>query len=214
MAVSFATWAELQAAIEAWTDIDVSDAQVQEFIGLAEDHFQLSVFTPDREEALSLSADAASEALPSDFWGFKSGPYVDGSPDVVLQRVTPGELRALYPSSPTGTPRHFAIEGETILFGPVPASATAIKGTYWKTIPPLSGAATSNWLLLLHPSLYLYGSLAEAFAFHMDEARELKWMARRDQLIETINRAGSRRASNSGPLVANRHTHNIRNIQA
>lgn len=214
MAVSFDTWAELQTAIEAWTDIDVSDAQVQEFIGLAEDHFNLTVFTPDREAAYSLSADAASEALPTDFWGFKSGPYVDGSPDVVLTRLTPGELREMFPTSSTGNPTHYAIEGENILFGPVPASATSIKGTYWQTIPPLSASATSNWLLLLHPSLYLAGSLAEAFSFHMDEAREAKWTAKRNAIIDNINKAGVRRSSNSGPLCSSSGVYNIGNIQA
>ncbi len=214
MAVSFDTWAELQTAVEAWTNIDVSEAQVQEFIGLAEDHFQMSVFTPDREAALSIAADAASEALPNDFWGFKSGPYVDTACDVVLQRVTPSQLRTLFPTSQTGIPTHFAIEGENILLGPVPSSEVTIKGTYWQTIPALSGSNTSNWLLLLCPSLYLYGSLAEAFAFHMDEAREVKWLARRDQQIENLNKAGIRRSSNSGPLAASTSISRIPNIQA
>lgn len=213
MAVSFDTWAELQTALEEWTTIDVSDAQNQEFIALAEDHFQLTVFTPDREAAYSLSADAQSEALPTDFWGFKSGPYIDGSPDRVLTALTPGDLRATYPDSSTGTPAHYAIEGENILFGPTPSSAQTIKGTYWQTIPPLSGSATSNWLLLLHPRLYLYGSLVEAFAFHMDEAREAKWAARRDELIDNINKAGRRR-TNSGPLTASHSRPNVRYIQA
>ncbi len=214
MAVSYDTWAELQVAIEAWTDIDVSDAQVQEFIGLAEAHFQRNVFTPDREAAYSLSADAGSEALPTDFWGFKSGPYVDGSPDVVLTRVTPGELRAMFPTSSTGIPTHYAIEGTNILLGPVPSSAQAIKGTYYTTITPLSGAATSNWLLLAHPDLYLAGSLAEAFSFSMDEAREAKWTAKRDAIIADINRSGARRSANSGPLVAKTGIGDVPNIQA
>src|SRR5690606_15800267 len=118
------------------------------------------------------------------------------------------------PTSQTGTPAHFAIEGQAILFGPAPSSSLTIKGTYWQAIPPLSGSATSNWLLLRHPLLYLCGALAEAFAFHMDEAREGKWMARRDRLIEDINRAGSRRASNSGPLVASAAIGRIGKIQA
>lgn len=214
MAVSFDTWAELQTAIEAWTDYDFSDAQVQEFIGLAEDHFQLTIFTPDREAALSLTVDAQSEALPTDFWGFKSGPYVDAATDVVLTRLEPGDLRATYPDAMTGTPAHFAIEGENILFGPTPSTSFTVKGTYWQTIPALSGSATSNWLLLLHPRVYLYASLAEAFSFMLDEAREAKYIARRDQAIADINRAGARRSSNSGPLVASHSIGSVPNIQA
>lgn len=214
MAVSFTTWALLQTALEEWTSIDVSDAQNQEFISLAEDHFQLTVFTPDREAAFSLSVDAQVEALPTDFWGFKSGPYIDGTTDTVLTRVEPGDLRRTYPGASTGTPGHYAIEGENILFGPTPSTTFTVKGTYWQTIPPLSGSATSNWLLALHPSLYLAGALAEAFAFHMDEAREAKWTLRRDRLIAEINKAGIKRASNSGPLVASHSYGHVRNILA
>lgn len=214
MAVSFDSWAGLQAAVKAWTAIEVPGERAEEFIGLAEDHFQLSVFTPDREETWTLQAAGPSEPLPADFWGFKSAPFIDGPVDVVLRRVTPDGLRAAHPGAPPGTPRHFAIEGSNLLLGPVPANTVVIRATYWKTIPPLGPGTTSNWLLARHPSLYLCGALAEAFAFHLDEAREGKWLARRDELIAEINRAGSRRSSNSGPLVASRPIGQIRNIRA
>ncbi len=192
----------------------VSDEQLEEFIAFAERDFQRRVFTPDREEAYSLSADAQSEALPGDFWGFKSGPYVDASPDVVLTKLSPGDLRATYPSGATGTPAHYAIEGENILFGPIPSSATSIKGTYWKTIPPLASGTTTNWLITDHPDLYLAGTLHYAHLFLLDEARAGLWGSKRDEAIEAINQAGSRRASNSGPLVASHSIGNMPNIQA
>ena len=199
------TWAELKTSVGNWTNEDFTTAQIEEFISLGERHLNRTVFTPDREAALSITADAQSETLPADFWGFKSGPYVDAATDVALVRLTPGDLRATYPDGTVGTPAHFAIEGENILFGPIPSSS-AIKGTYYATIPALGASQATNWLLTDHPDAYLAAVLVEAFAFHMDEARVGFWTARRDDKIADINRSGARRSANSGPLVA---THSI-----
>lgn len=218
MAEDPTTWAELKTSARLWfgdvgTD-SIADAQLEESIALAERHFQRTVFTPDREEALSITADAASEALPSDFWGFKSPPYVDGSIDQPLTRTTPGDLRATYPDATTGTPAHFAIEGENILFGPVPSSSLSIKGTYYKTIPALASGTTTNWLLTDHPDLYLAGTLHYAFLFLMDEARSALWGEKMARAVEDINRAGRKRSVNSGPLTAQHSVQHVPNIQA
>jgi hypothetical protein len=218
MAEDPTTWAGLKTSARAWlSDIDtggVSDEQLEEFIAFAERHFQRTIFTPDREEALSITADAQSEALPSDFWGFKSGPYVDDTADVVLTRMSPETLRSSYPTSATGTPANFAIEGENILFGPIPAASTSVKGTYWKTISPLSSGTASNWLSTDHPDAYLAGTLHYAYLFLLDESRATFWKGKLEELISDINRAGSRRSNNSGPLVASASIGNIPNIQA
>lgn len=211
------TWTALKTSARAWLDSDttgISDDQLEECIGLAERHFNRTVYTPDRESAFSISADAQSEALPSDFGGFKSGPYVDGATDVILERVTPGELRSMYPTSATGTPQHYAIEGENILFGPIPASATAIKGTYYAVISPLNGSTATNWLLTDHPDLYLAGTLHYGFTFRMDPEHAGYWLSMMQAHIETINRAGIRRATNSGPLASSSSTSQVRNVQA
>lgn len=210
------TWAALKTSARAWlVDIEsgaISDEQLEEFIAFAERHFQRTVFTPDREEALSITADAQSEALPVDFWGFKSPPYVDGATDSALIKLTPGELRAAYPTGATGTPAHYAIEGTAILFGPVPAGA-AIRGTYYKTIPPLSAGTDTNWLLTDHPDLYLAGLLHHAFLFQMDEGRAQLWAGKMQAAIDDINKAGRRR-SNSGPLRATHSVGHVPNILA
>jgi hypothetical protein len=216
MAEDPTTWAELKTSARAWlVDIEtgaISDTQLEEFIAFAERHFQRTIFTPDREEALSITADAQSEALPTDFWGFKSPPYVDDTSDRRLVKMTPDQLRASYPTGTTGTPAHYAIEGENILFGPIPTSS-AIKGTYYRTIPVLNGSTATNWLLTDHPDIYLAGTLHYAFLFQMDEGRAGMWASKMTQAIEHLNRAGSRR-TNSGPLSATHSTANVRNIQA
>jgi hypothetical protein len=204
------TWATLVAALLLWLSEDDGSAQLREFIALGERHLNRAVFTPDREAALSIAAEARSEALPADFWGFKTGPWVDGARQAPLEKVTPGRLRDLHPTAATGVPRHYAIEGETILFGPTPAGA-AIKGLYYAVIPALGDETPSNWLLADHPDAYLAAALAVGFKFHFDEARAAYWEGQRDRLVAEINEAGRRR-TNSGRLAASACVAQVRNI--
>lgn len=208
------TWTDLTTAVKSWTEQDFTDAQTQQFIALAERDLQRMVFTPDREAALTITADAQTEVLPTDFWGFKSGPFVDGDLDRELTRVTAAELRALFPDTTiTSTPTHYAIEGENILFGAVPDEATTVKGTYYVTIPALGASQATNWLLTDHSDLYLAAALVWAFRFHMDEQRASYWTNIRDGLIRDVNLSGIRR-SNSGPLVPTSPVSSVGGVQA
>lgn len=210
------TWTDLKTSVRAWMDVEtgaLSDNQLEECVAFAERHFNRTIFVPDRETALSITADAQVEALPSDFWGFKSPPYIDGSTDVILQKLTPDELRATYPTTSTGTPAHYAIEGENILFGPVPSSAQTIKGTYYNTISPLNSGTATNWLLTDHPDIYLAGALHYCNVFMLDTERAGLWGGKMASLIDDLNGVGIKRA-NSGPLTATHSVQHIPNIQA
>lgn len=216
MAEDPTTWSELKTSARDWMDVEtgaLSDARLEECIAYAERHFNRSIFVPDRESALSITADAQSEALPSDFWGFKSPPYIDASPDVVLVKLTPDDLRATYPTTGTGTPGHYAIEGENILFGPTPSSSLTIKGTYYSTISPLNSGTATNWLLTDHPDIYLAGTLYYTNLFMRDEERAGLWRGQMSTLIDDLNRTGRKRA-NSGPLTQTHSVQHIPNIQA
>ena len=196
------SWSELRTAVGLWTGEDFTPGEIEQFIALGERYLNRCVFTPDREAPLAITATTAAETLPADFWGFRSGPFVDAALRTVMTRLTPGDLRAAYPDGASGRPAHFAIEGSTLLLGPAPAAATAIAGSYWQTIPALGPEQEDNWLLVAHPDAYLAAALVEAFAFHMDEGRMRFWSARLDAKIAEIQAAGRRRGANSGPLAA------------
>lgn len=209
------TWAGLQTSLANWLNRDdLSTTEIPEAIALAERRFQRKIFTPDREAALSLTATSGTVALPADFWGIHSGPYVDASSDVVLEKKTVNELRTLYPDSTTGTPLVYAIDGTNMLLGPIPSSSTAIKGTYYAVIPVLSGSQTTNWLLTAYPDVYMHAALAELNIL----VRDLEWYQLFEQrtvdAIEEINKAGRRRSANAGDLCASSDVCNVANIQA
>lgn len=208
------TFSDLKTSLANWLNRDdLSTTEIPEAIAFAERRFQRDVFCPERELTTTLTATSQTVALPSDFWGVKT-IYVDASTDVVLERLTSSDLRATYPDATTGTPAHYAIEGENILLGPIPASSTSIKLTYFQTIPALSGSATTNWLLTDHPDLYLNAALAELNMLLRDFEAAAIFEARARDKIEDINRSGRRRTINSGPLRATHSIGSVRNIRA
>jgi hypothetical protein len=72
---------------------------------------------------------------------------------------------------------------------------------HWKALTPLSGAATSNALLVLAPDLYLYASLVAASPFLLADERIPVWNALYTQGKEAVN-AMARASRKVGPLVS------------
>lgn len=207
------TWTELKAELATLSIRDDLTDVIPNFIGYAENWINREVFSPEREETATLTVTSGVASLPADFGGVKM-VYVDGTTDYVLAPMTPALLRASYPTTTTGTPAHFAIEGETILFGPWPASSDTIKLKYIEGITALGEDTASNWLLTDHPDLYVNASLAELYAYTRDTEAEAFRRNKALAIANSINVVGRRRKTNSGPLVASHSVANLRGYQA
>jgi hypothetical protein len=49
-----------------------------------------------------------------------------------------------------------------------------------------------NWLFSTHPDLYLFGSLAEAEMFLVNDPRAVLWKARRDEIFDEIEKLSNK----------------------
>lgn len=194
------TWAELKTSLATRMIRDDLTDIIPEMIAEAETIFQREVFAPERMETATLSFTGQSASLPSDFWGLRT-IYLDATTDIVLEKVTLSFLRSMYPTTATGTPKVYAIEGETIWLGPPPSSGD-VEISYWETIPALGDSQSTNWLLTDHPDLYVHASLAELNDYVRDYDEANRHRAKASAIVESINRAGRRRTINSGPLAA------------
>jgi hypothetical protein len=198
------TWGELRAELLAdcmREEDEVLTARLPSFIARAEAHFQRELFSPEREARATLVVASGMAALPADFGGVRT-VWVEAPVVRVLEAVTPSVLRQHYPSTAAGYPRHFAIEGETMLIRPVPGDGHAIALTYIEGIPALGPRRACNWVLSDCPDLYVQAALAELYEFTEHYEKADRCRARRDQVIASINRSDRRRKTNSGPLVA------------
>lgn len=169
--MALTTYTELRAAIADWLNRADLDAQIPDFIKLAESTLNRMLRDGRMVTSTSLSLTSGATAMPADLLDVS---YVAISTDntAPLEQVTPQQLMILRRSRmrTSGTPRFYSVIGRNILTAPIPAVATSLAVTYYAAIPPLATSST-NWVLEYHPDIYLYLSLMHAAPYLKDEAR-------------------------------------------
>ena len=187
--MAITTYSELQTAVGNWLDHGLFAARIPEFIALFEAAANRRLRVREQEAATTLMPSSGTAALPADYLAWRRVTWT-GSPRVELQYVHPSYLQAAYPSTPSARPRVFTIEGSTLKIRPV--DATALEFDYFQKIPALSDGAATNWLLAAHPDLYLFGALVEAEMFGVNDERAPLWKARRDEILDEIEKLSNK----------------------
>src|SRR4249919_1991600 len=136
-------------------------AQIPLFIQLVEERLSRILRVPEMEEEATLSTTGERIDLPTDFRQARA-LYLNTVPRQELEAVSLGTLRTKYAVQTTGKPEVYAITGGEIVFGPAPDDTYDALLTYYQEIPPLSAEAETNWLVVSHYSIYLYGALVMA----------------------------------------------------
>lgn len=130
----------LKSAVNAWATREYSDAQLNEFIELAEANIRRRLVGYQREITDTWTTDADGVvALPSDFLGIRS-VYFDT------------------------TPYRYNISGSNLTV--VDGASRAFDVTYYGKLPALSDSNTTNWLLSAAPDVYLWLTKAQAREFN------------------------------------------------
>jgi hypothetical protein len=185
--MALTTYAELRTAIADWLARSDLTSYIPDFITLAEAHFNRRLRVRQMETSTNLTPSSGSATLPSDYLAWRRVTWT-GDVRNELEYVHPSYLQAAYPDTPSGTPRIFTIEGSTLKVRPV--SATVLEFDYFEKIDALSG--TVNWLYTAHPDAYLFGALAEAQGFNIDFEKLAIWKARRDEVLDEIERLSNK----------------------
>jgi hypothetical protein len=155
--LSLDTYANLKTELSDWTARADISATIPTLIVLFEAWANRNI----RHRSMETEATTAATeyiALPDDFLELRDIQF-QSSPRVQLPYITP-EYADLYdPTGATGIPAYHTIVGNQIRLVPAPVSAPDVRISYWQSIPALSDANTTNWLLAAHPDAYLFGSL-------------------------------------------------------
>lgn len=174
--MALATYTDLQAAVASWLNRSDLTSYIPDFIALAEARIARDLRLRSQVTSTTIATVAGTQtaALPTGWLEFEN-VSISSSPDVQLNYVNIQHLDTKFPiNSYTGTPVVYSIEGQTILFGPVPDAAYTVNVLYYKRLDALSVTPT-NWLLTNHPSIYLFAALAESAPFLKDDDRILIW---------------------------------------
>lgn len=190
------SWTGLRASIALWLDRDDLTDRIPDFIRLAEARFRRDIVRTEQEKTVTLPG-----PLPADCDSVRT-IYLTDTPTAALEQVSPAELRTSYSGPATGRPTVYALIADQIVLGPPSNASYSAFLTYLRKIPALSASLQSNWLLVDHPDLYLYGSLLHAELYGWNDERLPLLKSAVDEAIVEINAAGHRRRYGGGPIVA------------
>jgi hypothetical protein len=110
---------------------------------------------------------------------------------VPLEKMAVLEREQGYPP-----PRAYAIDGFTLITGPVVTAPYTLTARYYARIPSLL-LTDSNWLILNHPGIYLWSVLTEAMLYTQNIEQMAAYQQRYQlEVVQLI--ANEQRAASSG----------------
>jgi len=180
---------------------DISDAQIKEFISLAEASFNRVLRTRNQIKRSTSTVSTQFVTQPTDLLELYN-IQLNSDPIVRLEQVSLSQLDTFKAaSSTTGKPRYFSITGSDLEFYPSPDTSYAIEVIYYSTITPLSTAADSNFLIVNHNDIYLFGTLVQAEPWLMNDERIGVWGGFLGKAIEELRISDERSQTESGTIV-------------
>lgn len=186
----------LLSAVANWTARGDLTSRIPEGIVLTEAKMNRELRTVDQEtKSATFTISVEYVAVPTDFLQVKT--WYLNSPRQPLIQEKDDVMTAVYGAN-TGTPERYSILGGNFRVGPTPSPAVVSTLVYAAKIPPLTVTASTNWVILNHPDLYLYGVNAEMSAFAHAPDKAKMWY---DLFLEGITRlkAASDRRANRDP---------------
>jgi hypothetical protein len=167
--MAITSYSTLKTAISDWSHRADLSSYLDDFIDFTEARLNRELRVSQMEESSTITPVSRLVAMPTDWLSVRNVKIV-ANPVVTLEYITPAEMDRLDDSAYG----NYTIVGDQIKLDD---SAGDVIVEYYLKIPALSDTNTSNWLLASNPDVYLYGCLAEAFKFSMDEAEATKYTA-------------------------------------
>ena len=184
MAIS--TYNELLTAIENHLDRSDLDDRIPEFVSIAEAKIarKLRITEMETEADVTTVAGTRTAALPTGFREVRR-MYLNTSPVVLLEYMTPQDFWLRNTSTQNGKPASFTVEGSNFLFGPTPDSAYTAKCLYYKGLAAVS--STAHGVFTANPDLYVYGALTAAEPYIKNDKRLPVWKSLFEEIIHELD---------------------------
>lgn len=160
----FTNYTELKAVIATRMHRSNLTDEIPDFIRQCEDEMGklLRVWRQESLETLTTTASVQTVALPARTREVKR-VRLEGANARPLLRIPADTLNDMYAvgyTDPTdGYPRHWALQEDDLLLGPLPADAYTLKALCVIETDNLSTTSPTNTILTNYPNLYLQGSL-------------------------------------------------------
>ena len=177
---------------------DFTDAQINDFILLAEERHKNEIRCREMIQREALSVDDQFVSLPS---GYLQAMVIRllTSPVTDLEQISLQEISRVRRTG-TGKPQFFTIHAQIEFETDVDQTYSG-EIIYFKEFTPLDDDNTSNGLLTRSPAAYLYASLLAATPWIMDDQRIPMWAQLYAAARDGLN-LSSKKSLRSGPQFA------------
>lgn len=197
---------DLTNSVSSWLNRDDLDPIIPDWITLVEAEVNRVVVSKHLART-TLTLDADEVELPTDV--LQVGHlYLTGDGGVVTVKVTtPDRVQMYRDQYVSGMPRVCAIIAvddtrQTLLLGPIPDMEYEAELIYEPYMVPLVAPGDSNWLLINHPDVYLYGTLMHSAPWLKDDERLATWGQAYSKAFEQLKIAKARSEYGNSPLIA------------
>ncbi len=171
--MALASYTDLLASVASWMNRTDLTAVIPDFVTIAEGKLARDLRLRKQliKSTLTTLTTTRAVPLPSDWLAFENLTILDSPP---LTYMTLDQMDMKYPEGGfSGAPFVYTVEGDSVLFGPMPDSAYTVNIDYYARFPALSGG--TNWLMTNYPNIYLYGCLREGALFTMNPSAAAQW---------------------------------------
>ena len=194
---------ELQKEIVDWSHRGDLGVKIPDFITLTEN----IMYSNDQEVLTVRSMETISTALttgqylalPPDFESARSVRLVTSDNGGYLKFQAPEQMRKEVAG---GRPNFFTIVGNELQFDRTPDDEYTIEIQYFRKATPLSDVNLTNEILTNHPSIYLYGALAQVFAYAQDDQQAAKYTQLFISAIKGANKADKKGRYGPAPSMS------------
>ena len=173
---AFTSYADLQVTIANYLARTDLTAMIPTFIQLAEMRLrrELRLRPMLKVATTETTADDSTVELPSDFLEMRD-LHINASPIYVLKYDAPNVFYRNTFSAITGRPTNYTTLAQEFQLAPIPDTNYTLQMLYYAAPDYLSSTNTSNVFLANCPDLLLYGALAEAEPYIMNDERLTTW---------------------------------------
>ena len=185
--MAFTSYTTLKSTIADYLARSDLTTQITDFVRLAEERLrrELRIRPMLKVATANTTANDSTVSLPSDFLAMKD-LHIDGNPVRVLQFQNTSNFFRNSRSSDKGVPTMYTLLGSEFQFAPYPDAEYTLRMVYYHKPDFLSDSNASNLFLANCPDLLLYGALADAEPYLMNDERIQTWASLYDRGLASL----------------------------
>jgi hypothetical protein len=188
--MAFTSYSDLKTTIANYLARSDLSTVIPDFIRLAEERLRRELRIRQMLVVATTTTTGGNSkiGLPSDFLEMRD-IHLDTNPVTSISYKSPYDFYSTAPTTESGKPLFYTVLATEIQFARIPDTAYTVQMLYYAKPTLLSDSNASNVFLANCPDALLYGALAEAEPYLMNDNRIQIWASLYDRAVNSISTA-------------------------